>query len=304
MKGKILEYGVILGDDGLKYSFSYDDIMNLSQKEQHKLENLGVDFIPDNDTATEIYLLIKENSATQSDTLQTKITRRKPKAENFESQNAENDSENKENYYSPKSWQKSENSQPENCEKASTIYNYSNEIGSIKKFTYTSLILLIASHISYLFFDDLLYYSIFFVCLIGFLISKTQAVRLLVKISNNQRLLRIFTWFMTIAVLYYLYMAFGLTKISKGTIIWFFVALLLYYFYVMELYKITKNKFFIISFILSVVAVFVKWAIILDGSFVVRHNFATMTVALDLMALISIVFAWVKFKEIVVQRGY
>lgn len=145
MKGKILEYGVILGDDGRKYSFSYDDIMNLSQKGRQKLENLGVDFIPNDDRATEIYLLIKENSRTeneiqkaefknaendtqnsqpksqnaQSYTENSKITRRKMIDKNAQnnSQNAnefsnktQNESENKENY-NPKIWQRNENSQ-------------------------------------------------------------------------------------------------------------------------------------------------------------------------------------------------
>lgn len=311
MKGKILEYGIILGDDGLKYSFSYDDIMNLSQKGQHKLENLGVDFIPDNDTATEIYLLIKENSATQSDTLQTKITRRKPKAENFESQNAENDSENKENYYSPKSWQKGENSQ--NFENLNSNTNsQKTQIDSIKRKAYIMMVS----------------YTLFFliVPLIVAIVFHIKLVLELQRVSHSKTLLRnlilsIAAPLVACAVVFVLYILLGITfrevmNFNEMTdmdrfytrrflddmsiIVFVLIACVLaFYFdylYSKELAYITNQPYFMRSFWLSLVAS------IFSGISEFTAIFGILSIAFYIACFHFYIQAWGQFKEIIVKE--
>ena len=322
MKGKILEYGVILGDDGLKYSFSYDDIMNLSKKGQHKLENFGVDFIPDNDTATEIYLLIKENSATQtdlarensatqSDTLQTKITRRKPKAENFENQNAQNDSENKENYYNSKSWQKGENSQDfENLN--SNTNSQKTQIDSIKRKAYIMMVS----------------YTLFFlvVPLIVAVVFHIKLVLELQRVSHSKTLLRnlilsIAAPLVACAVVFVLYILLGITfrevmNFNEMTdmdrfytrrflddmsiIVFVLIACVLaFYFdylYSKELAYITNQPYFMRSFWLSLVAS------IFSGISEFTAIFGILSIAFYIACFHFYIQAWGQFKEVIVKE--
>ena len=322
MKGKILEYGVILGDDGLKYSFSYDDIMNLSQKGRIGLENLGVDFIPDNDTATEIYLLIKENSATQtdlarensatqSDTLQTKITRRKPKAENFENQNAQNDSENKENYYNSKSWQKGENSQDfENLN--SNTNSQKTQIDSIKRKAYIMMVS----------------YTLFFliVPLIVAIVFHIKLVLELQRVSHSKTLLRnlilsIAAPLVACAVVFVLYILLGITfrevmNFNEMTdmdrfytrrflddmsiIVFVLIACVLaFYFdylYSKELAYITNQPYFMRSFWLSLVAS------IFSGISEFTAIFGILSIAFYIACFHFYIQAWGQFKEVIVKE--
>ena len=289
MKGKILEYGIILGDDGLKYSFSYDDIMNLSQKGRQKLENLGVDFIPDNDTATEIYLLIKENSATQSDTLQTKITRRKPKAENFESQNTQNDSENKESYYNSKSWQKGENSQ--DFQKT--------QIDSIKKKAYIMLIC----------------YALCFlvVPLIVAIVLNVLIVLELQKVSQSKTLFKNFIISIVLPIVIFLLLVLFLVLFALdfsdvmnideflekldnggfGILLGMIIILPAYYFdylYSKELAYITNQPYFMHSFWASLIS-----ALTSEISYVLFAVFF-------IVCIVFYVIAWIKFKEIIIVK--
>ena len=56
MKGKILGYGVISGDDGLRYHFQPSDIVNLENKDPNKLSGAEVDFVANNGNASEIFI--------------------------------------------------------------------------------------------------------------------------------------------------------------------------------------------------------------------------------------------------------
>ena len=297
MKGKILEYGIILGDDGLKYSFSYDDIMNLSQKGRIGLENLGVDFIPDSDTATEIYLLIKENSATQSDTLQTKITRRKPKVENFESQNAQNDSENKESYYSPKSWQKGENLQ--NSQKT--------QIDSIKKKAYTMMTC----------------YALGFlvVPLIVAVVFHIKLVLELQRVSHSKILLRNLILSIVaplvayaFVIIFSIFLGFTFNEIIDifsemdaysifldkfGYILGIVLVLMIFiptfyfeYLYSKELAYVTNQPYFMTSF----------WIFLVASLMSVDKSAWSISIVSYVICLIFYVTAWINFKEIIVKE--
>ncbi|EMZ38562.1 hypothetical protein [Helicobacter bilis] len=60
MQGKILGLGVIRGDDGNRYSFSLDDIANLSGYNSRNLAGYQVDFeIDEENKAKDIFILNK-----------------------------------------------------------------------------------------------------------------------------------------------------------------------------------------------------------------------------------------------------
>lgn len=60
MKGRILDLGIISGDDGNRYSFILDDIKNLDNYNKDKLANLTVDFEIDDKKAINIYIISNE----------------------------------------------------------------------------------------------------------------------------------------------------------------------------------------------------------------------------------------------------
>ena len=57
MKGKILDNNIISGEDGNRYSFSPNDIVNLEGKSTNNLTNCEVDFMIDENTAKSIYII-------------------------------------------------------------------------------------------------------------------------------------------------------------------------------------------------------------------------------------------------------
>lgn len=296
MKGKILEYGVILGDDGLKYSFSYDDIMNLSQKGQHKLENLGVDFIPDNDTAAEIYLLIKENSATENDTENSKITRRKTanefaKSENLQPNNYENYEKDKGN---------------ETYKTNTQTPQFSSEIQKIKRDIYISWGI-IAIVLIDLFYIDIPY-EVFIVSLIIlgllFLFFKTRAIYWLSKAAKDWNVLNLYLGYMSSYIAFisiYLYNNFKI-KMSQNLFYLLVIMIFLLYKYTKKLYSTTQQKCFLYSFYAKLVLVAIELANLslrrLDEIPLIFNTAVLSLLAFYVLGMI----AWIKFKDIVVSE--
>ncbi|MBR2149602.1 MAG: 2-amino-4-hydroxy-6-hydroxymethyldihydropteridine pyrophosphokinase [Campylobacter sp.] len=56
MKGKILGYGVISGDDGNRYNFEVSDIVNLDNRDPNKLSGVEVDFEAEEKSAKAIFI--------------------------------------------------------------------------------------------------------------------------------------------------------------------------------------------------------------------------------------------------------
>lgn len=61
MKGRILDIGVISGEDGKRYEFSLVDILNQADLLPSQIIGLNVDFVANEGKATQIYLLTNDN---------------------------------------------------------------------------------------------------------------------------------------------------------------------------------------------------------------------------------------------------
>ena len=325
MKGKILEYGVILGDDGRKYSFSYDDIMNLSQKGRQKLENLRVDFIQNDESATEIYLLIKENSRTeneiqkaefknaesdiqnsQSSAENSKITRRKTI-----DKNAQNSSQNA-NEFSNKAQNESENS---TYILQKDEHLQITQVASIKRKAYIMMIC----------------YTLYFliVPLVVAVVFHIKLVLELQRVSHSKTLLRnlilsIAALLVAFAVAFIFSILFGLTfreivdfnemadmdrfftrrfldGVDEISIIIFLLIGYVFSFYFDYLYSkelayTTNQPYFMRSFWLSLTAS------IFSGISEFVSIFAILSTVLYIACFYFYIKAWINFKEIIIKE--
>ena len=323
VKGKILEYGVILGDDGRKYSFSYDDIMNLSQKGRQKLENLGVDFIPNDESATEIYLLIKENSRTESEiqkaefkNAESNTQNSQPKSQNAQSytenskitrrktidKNAQNNSQNANEFSN-----KAQNENSQNFQTSNSNANFQNlnqnsqktQLDSIKRKAYIMLV-------CYALFFLIVPFIVAFVLNIMVVLELQRAAqsRTLFKNFIISIVLPIVIFLLLVVFLVLFALDFSdvmdidgfLEKLDSGgfnILLGMIIVLPAYYFYYLyskESAHITNQPYFIYSFWTSL-----AFALMSEISYVLSAIFFIASVIFYAMA-------WIKFKEIVVKE--
>lgn len=275
MKGKIVEYGIILGDDGFQYSFSYDDIINLNVKGNKRLENLEVDFIPNDNIAKEIYLLLKENTF---------------QAENILKNN-------------PKTQiQLNDKKLQAEIHRETTYIPFANEIAKIKKDTYISWACVVL--LCLLFLEIELPSFIVLTSGLLFLFFKSRAIYLLGKISKSTKLFKVYCGYMIfVALLSWITIPLFLRYKTSGAI--FGLSILMLYFgykYTKELYNVILEDCFFHSFFFECIS-----TIIFAFAYYSRHhiddldNLWILASTFELISIILIIVAWIKFKKIIIQ---